>query len=102
MSNILNKQVDEVSFVMGKHILKTKSILMMDGFRMCLDSSDSRGKKLCVSPFMPLAADEEWQIYLKRIESLVEKSRKNANYVYSEQRDRVSSEQNLRLYHLYV
>lgn len=94
--------MDEVSFPLGKRILKVNTMLSLDGFRVCIAGSGSGGKTLRVSSFVPFSAGAEWQLYLKRLERLVEKAAANKHFVYSPAHDKVTAEQNLRLYDLYV
>lgn len=99
---ILGKPVDEVSLPLGMRLLKINTMIEVDGFRACISGSGSAGKCLIFMPFMPFTGDTQTQNYLKRLESLVEKVKKAPNYVFNEKFDKVTVEQNLQLYDLYI
>ena len=102
LNYILGKTVDDVSFPMGMRPWKVNTVLSLDGFRVCIAGIGSRGKCLVAQPFVQFSSDVFWQYYLKKIESFNDKCKKNANYIYDEDYDKISVEKNIELYDLYI
>ena len=68
-----------------------------------MDSGTSgRGKCLVAQPVMQFSADEHWRFYVKRLERFVEKIGINPDLLYDKDHDKVSKDENLKLYELYV
>lgn len=101
LGRILGKSVDEISFPMGMRPWKVNTVLSLDGFRVCIAGSSSGGRCLIAQPMMQFSADQFWQFYLKKLEVLDKKLRRNPQYVYDREYDKVSTEKNLELYDLY-
>lgn len=57
---------------------------------------------MIAAPFMPLCLGQDWENYIKRLESFAEKTKNNPAYRYSEAYDIVSKEKNIALYDLFV
>ena len=102
LQKILGKPVDEVSFPMGMRPWKVNTMLSLDGFRVCIAGIGSGGKSLVAQSVMQFVADEFWKRYLKRVEKLVEKKKGNNNHIYDPEYDKVTFENNTKLYHLYM
>lgn len=102
LENILGKKVGEVSFPMGMRPWKINTMLSFDGFRVCLTGTGGRGKCLVAQPVMQFSADEHWRFYIKRLERFVEKIGINPDLLYDKDHDKVSKDENLKLYELYV
>lgn len=102
LENILGKKVGEVSFPMGMRPWKINTMLSFDGFRVCLTGTGGKGKCLVAQPVMQFSADEHWRFYIKRLERFVEKIGINPDLLYDKDHDKVSKDENLKLYELYV
>lgn len=102
LQRITGKPVDIVDFPMGMRPWKVNTILSLDGFRVCITGNASGGKCLIAQPVMQFSSDEYWKYYLKKVERLVEKTKNNPRYIYDVDYDAVQSEDNLRLYDLYI
>ena len=102
IGKIRNKKVDSVVFPLGKRILKINTVISLDGFRMCLAGKSSGGKVIGLSGQMPFIADYGTERYIKRMRSLSDKIKNNPKYVFSSESDKISSEENIRLYDRYV
>lgn len=102
LKHILGKKVDEVSFPMGMRPWKVNTVLSLDGFRVCIAGIGSGGKCLVAQPIVQFSSDYYWQYYLKKIESFTEKCKKNPNYIYDEDYDKISCKMNMRLYSIYI
>lgn len=51
---------------------------------------------------MQFSSDPYWNGYIKKLEKFVEKVEKNPKYIYDEVYDKVSKEDNEKLYNLYI
>lgn len=102
VATILGKHVDEVSFPLGMRILKINTMFSLDGFRTNLGGSSSKGRGVIMAPFMMFAQSSNVEMYLKKLEMLVEKVKNNEHYQYSEQYDKVSKEENAKMYRMYA
>lgn len=102
LEKILGKKVDEVSFPMGMRPWKVNTVLSLDGFRVCISGTGSRGKELICQSMVQFSSAEEWKLYIKKLDSFVEKNKKYPNYKYNMEYDKISKEDNIRLYDLYI
>lgn len=102
IGRITGKTVDEVSFPLGMRKIKVNTVLSLDGFRVCIAGTSSGGAKIIAMPFMPFVADNNINLYVKRLESLNEKCKENPDFVYRQEYDKVSVEENIKLYDLYI
>ena len=98
---ILGKAVDEVSFPMGKRLIKINTVLSLDGFEVVITGGAGGGSKIITAPFTAFVADAGTERYIKRLESLRDKHAANPSFVYSPGFDKVTPEENLTLYKLY-
>ena len=87
---------------MGMRPWKVNTVLSLDGFRVCITGNADSGKKLIIQPIMQFSSEEYWRYYLKKIERYVEKVKNNVSYIYDVEYDVVQSEDNMRLYDLYI
>ena len=99
---ITGKEAQELALPLGLRPIKINAMLSLDGFRVTLSGTSSGGRTLIAAPFMAFAEAQGTQRYIKRLEVLAEKVRRNPNHVYDAQYDCVTPEENLRLYDLYI
>ena len=102
IGRIIGKTVDEVSLPLGMRKIKINTMLSLDGFRICISGSSSRGRCIIAMPFMPFISDYNINLYIKHLEQFDEKCKKNKNFIYKKEYDKVSAEENLSLYDLYI
>lgn len=102
IAKIWGKPVDSVSFPLGGRILPVNTVLSLDGYRACITGSSSFGKVIMLSGQTPFSAGYEAERYIKRLCSLDEKHANNPRYVYDPAADKVTREENEKLYHLYL
>ena len=102
IADITGKTPSEVSFPLGKRILKVNTMFEFDGFRMCLGSKVSGGTRNGWIPLMTLAVTPETNNYIKALRSFADKCSKNPALVYNEKYDRISVEKNIELYDQFV
>lgn len=100
VSAIRNKPVESVEFPLGDRVLKINTMLSLDGLRCCVTGKSSGGSKLILMPMMPLSVGASMEKYIKHIESFVAKLEKNPKLMYDARYDKVTKEDNLRLYDL--
>lgn len=92
--------VEEVCFPFGLRPWKIGTCLSFDGFYAYI--SGKTNNSLSLKTFMPLSINADWQFYIKKIEEFIKKNGKDKNYVYDEKWDKVSKEQNEKLYDLFL
>lgn len=102
IGRIIGKTVDEVFFPLGLRKIKVNTMLSLDGFRVCVSGTSSGGAKIIAMPFMPFVADKDVNLYVKRLEVFNEKCKENPNFIYRQEYDKVSMEENITLYDMYI
>ncbi len=102
LKRILKKPVEEVTFPMGMRPWKINTILSFDGFRACITGTGSGGTRIMLQNIMQFSSHPYWNEYIKKLEKFVEKVEKNPKYIYDEVYDKVSKEDNEKLYQLYI
>ena len=102
LTAILGKTPDSVSFPLGLRQIKVGTMLSLDGFRVCIAGSAGGGRCLIAQPFMPFAADAQWNNYLHALEKLAEKIAENPNYFFDPAHEKISAQENAALYDLYI
>lgn len=95
---ILGKSVSDVVFPLGLKLLKVNTILMLDHFPYILRGKSGGGSSYLISSMFSLVLGRESESYVKRLESLKEKIVKKAYLTINQNYDKVSQEENLRLY----
>lgn len=98
IQSITKKPVTDLSFPLGKRIIKVNTVFSLDGFRVCLGGKDSGGNKIGFKMNMSLSLDVSFEKYIKKIEKFYEKIKSNPKYVYNEMFDIVNSKDNIELY----
>lgn len=96
------EEIQQVTFLLDRRILKVKTMLSLDGFRVCITGKDSNGKMISVTNMMPFLTDPQTEQYIKRLESFEKKSKNNSGLEPSERHDQISRRDNEQLYDLYV
>lgn len=102
VSNILNKSVTDVEFLLGKRILKINTTFSFDGFEACLTGKSGGGRQLSFECATVFKASSEIELYVKRLSSFAEKKKENENIVYDEKHDGITKEKNVALYDIYI
>lgn len=102
VSEIINKPVDEVRFLMNKRIIKINTILSLDGFEVCITGKSGGGTRVLLSCCTNFKSSPEIENYIKRLESFDNKTKKNDNIIFSEKYDGITKEKNIALYDYYI
>ena len=76
-------------------------MLSLNGARYCIRGKASP-KEIGLMNLMPFKTSPENEFYIKKLESLYEKHKKNEKFIWNEKYDMVSTEKNIVLYNLYV
>ena len=89
-------EITDVSLPLGLRAIKINTMLSFDGFKACL--SGKTGTRVLLSSMMPLVLGYDWEEYIKRLESWINKKDKNKQLVLDEVFDGISKDKNLQLY----
>lgn len=93
------KEISDVRLLLGGRIIKINTVLSLDGMPVTIRGKSNRGKEIIISGLMPLKMSPEDERYIKRLEAFCEKKKnKNPNISLNEEYDRISGEENLRIY----
>ena len=97
----LGGKATDIEILLNKRVLKINTMLSFDGARYCI-----RGKAglsdVGLMNMMAFMASPEVEYYIKKLESFVEKRKKNDKLVWDEAHDVISGEKNIELYDLYI
>ena len=102
LESILGKKVDEVNFPLGMRPWKVNTMLSFQGFRACITGTQNNGKILLLQTMQQFMANEEWKLYIKKLDNFVEKNTINPNYLYDQDYDLINVDANIKLYDLYI
>lgn len=102
VSEIVNKPVESVAFLLNRRILKINTMLSLNGFRVCITGKSGGGRQLGISCLTAFKTSADMETYVKRLESFDNKKKKNADIIFSETHDGITAEKNLELYDLMI
>ena len=102
LESILGKKVDEVNFPLGMRPWKVNTMLSFQGFRACITGTQNNGKILLLQTMQQFMANEEWKLYIKKLDNFVEKNTITPNYLYDQDYDLINVDANIKLYDLYI
>lgn len=102
LKHILEKDVDDVSFPMGMRPWKVNTVLSLDGLKYCISGTGNKGSLLLLQTITQFSSEPFWNFYIKKLERFTEKASKNNNYQYSQEHDIVNSNDNIKLYDIYL
>lgn len=92
----LPDNAEDVSFPLGKRIIRINTVFSLDGFDVCL--SGKTGDQILVRSMMTPFYSAECISYIKKIENISGKISKNSNYTPDEKYDGISAEKNMVLF----
>ncbi len=102
IGTIVNKQINEVDFVLNRRILKINTMLSLNGLRVCVTGKSGGGRQLGIAIMDSFKTSSENEIYIKKLESFINKKNKNSNIVYNEMHDEINKDKNLEIYDGYI
>jgi CRISPR-associated endonuclease Csn1 len=101
VSGELGDKATDIKILLDKRILKIFTMLSLDGAKYCI-----RGKAglsdIGLMNMMSFKTSPEKELYIKKMENLNEKRKKNDKFIWNEKYDTVSTEKNIELYDLYI
>ena len=86
----------DISKPLGDRILKINTVFSLDGFEVCI--SGKTGDRILLRSLETVYYPHEWIRYIKKIEGLAEKRKKNPSYIINEKYDGVSEVRNLEFF----
>lgn len=102
ISQIINKPVIKVEFLLNRRIIKVNTMLSLDGLRVCITGKSSGGSQIGISIMEQFKTSYQNECYIKKLESFDKKRKSNANIEWNSHFDGVSGEQNVILYDYYI
>lgn len=100
IDRIKNCDAKNICFPLGDRILKINTVLSLDGYRVCL--AGKADNRIGLSGQTPFIADYETERYIKRMRVLKDKIANNTSYCFEPEVDKVTKEENVRLYGIYL
>lgn len=97
---ISSNSIVDLSFPLGFRFIKVNAIFSFDGFRASILGKND--KQLGFTTRMPLIVGAEWESYIKRLDSWAQKKDRDKNLTLDEHFDKISKEENLKLYDVLV
>lgn len=101
VSEELGDKATDIEILFNKRVLKIFTMLSLDGARYCI-----RGKAgssdIGLMNMMPFKTSLKNELYIKKLETLNEKHKKNDKLIWNEKYDVVSKEKNRELYACYI
>ena len=101
VSNELGDKATDIEFLLNKRILKIFTMLSLDGARYCIRGK-ANSSTIGLMNVMPFKTSPENEFYIKKLESLHEKHKKNERFIWDQKYDMVSIAKNVELYDIYV
>ena len=97
----LGEKAKDIEILLNKRVLKIFTMLSLDGARYSI-----RGKAglsdIGLMNMMQFKTSPENEFYIKKLESLNEKHKKNDKFIWDEKYDSVSIDKNIELYNIYI
>ena len=93
-----SKFVEFQDFPLGRRLLRINTRFNFDNESYVVAGKSGGGKSMVVRSLTPFILSAEDEAYIKRLESLTEKMKKNRNIKIDEKYDKVSNEFNCKLY----
>ena len=98
LQSINTKTVTDVEFPLGKRVIKYKTVLSLDGFRVWINGKANGGKIVLLTSAESLILPREEVNYIKRLENYYEKRKNNKTFLHDELFDGLSERNNIVLY----
>lgn len=100
MEKINGKRPENVEILLNGRPLKINTVFSLDGTLVTLANKNDGGKKIGISPLCSVILGQEWEKYIKAMESYQKKSKLNPKLRLNEAYDGISKEKNRELYDL--
>ncbi len=105
ISEILQKdkqKVINIMFPMGTRHIKLNSMISIDDFYLSIGGKSSKGKSVLCHAMVPLIVPHKIECYIKAMESFARKFKENNKLRIVEKFDKITVEDNLNLYELFL
>lgn len=97
-----SKTISDVILPLGNRVVKYKTVLSLDGFKVWVNGKMSNGKQVVISSAESAKYSKDELNYIKRIERYIEKKNQNKKLIHDEENDHLSEERNVWMYDLLV
>jgi len=99
LSDIISEQLttEDISFPLGKRIIKINTMLEIDGFRANIAQKYSKGRALGIVSAVSLITDKDTHDYIKRLKSFANKSDNGKKFEVGAY-DKITVEENIKLF----
>lgn len=104
VATITKKPIDHIEFLLNRRKIRIKTVLSLDGMKMCITGKQNGGMCVTVIGFEPLKLSFAWEQYIKHLESFENKRQKwekiGKTLPYSKEYDQFNAAENVELYDL--
>lgn len=98
LEKINTKKIEDVELPLGKRVVKIKSLLSLDGYKVWVNGKANGGKIILLSNAESLILSEKDIDYIKKIEKYIEKKKNNKKILHDSDYDGLSENRNGELY----
>ncbi len=98
LKNLNTKKIEDVELPFGKRVVKIKSMISLDGYRVWINGKGDGGKRVLISNAESLILSEEFISYIRKLENYTEKKQNNRSIQHDSEYDGLSEEANKKLY----
>lgn len=98
IARIEGKEILSSKILLGGRTIKINTVLAFDGLRFCIAGKDSGGSRILLRLMTSNIINGDWESYVKAVERVVEKTKKNGDYIIDEEYDRVTATKNIEIY----
>jgi len=93
-----SRLVSEISLPLGNRHIKINTMLEVDGFYICITAKFNKGDYFKWESMMSLIVSDEWCLYIRRLDSFIEKYQNNKYLQIDTKYDDICKEKNIELY----
>lgn len=94
----LPANAEDISLPLGSRIIKVNTVFSLDGFEACISGTSSGGSRILMRSLMTPRYTTEQIAYIKNLDNISEKRKKNPEYVIDETFSGISREKNVALF----
>ena len=98
LTGMNTKKIENVELPFGKRVIKIKTVLSLDGYKVWVNGKAGGGKQLSITSADSLKINSTLVGYIKKIENYFEKKKINKNFKHDSENDGLSNEKNINLY----
>lgn len=94
----LPANAEDISLPLGNRIIKVNTVFSLDGFEACVSGTSDVGRRILMRSLMTPRYTAEQIAYIKNLDNISEKRKKNPEYVIDETFSGISREKNIALF----